>query len=220
MVSKAFIGHLQLGDIAPDFTANTTEGRIVFHDWIGQSWCVLFSHPKDFTPVCTTELGITALLKKEFDKRHVQVIGLSVGSLENHKSWSKDIEETQHCKVNFPMIADEDHHIADLYGMIHPNASDTVTVRTVFIIDPSKKVRLMMTYPQSTGRNFDEILRVIDSMQLTDNHKVATPANWKWGDECVILPSITDEKTLKDLFPKGYRQLKPYLRMTPQPNVD
>lgn len=212
--------NLQLGDIAPDFIANTTEGQISFHDWIGNSWCILFSHPKDFTPVCTTELGCVAKIKKEFDKRNVKVIGLSVGSVESHQAWIPDINATQKCTVNFPMIGDEDHHVSELYGMIHPKASETTTVRTVFIIDSNKKIRLMLAYPASTGRNFDEILRVIDSMQLTDSHSVATPVNWNWGDECIILPSITDPETLKQKFPKGYRELKPYLRMTPQPTTD
>lgn len=217
MVATVQAKSLQLGDIAPDFTANSTEGKISFHQWIGNSWCILFSHPKDFTPVCTTELGYVAKIKGEFDKRNVKVIGLSVGSVDSHKSWIPDINSTQHTTVNFPLIGDEDHHISLLFGMIHPNVSETTTVRTVFIIDPNKKIRLMMTYPASTGRNFDELLRVIDSMQLTDSNSVATPANWHWGEECVILPSITDPEVLKKKFPKGYRELKPYLRMTPQP---
>jgi alkyl hydroperoxide reductase subunit AhpC len=209
---------LRLGDIAPDFKAETSEGPISFHAWLGNSWCLFFSHPKDFTPVCTTELGMAAKLKPELDKRQVKMIALSENSLADHKNWIRDIEETQRARVNFPMIADAEGAIADLYGMIHPNMSDTATVRSVFIIDPNKKVRLMITYPASTGRNFDEILRVIDSLQLTDKHKVATPANWKQGEECVILPSINDPEDLKRLFPKGYRTLKPYLRMTPQPD--
>lgn len=208
---------LQLGDIAPDFIAETTEGRISFHEWIGDSWCIFFSHPKDFTPVCTTELGYAAKIKGEFDKRNVKVIALSVESVNSHKAWIPDINETQKTQVNFPIIGDETHHISELYGMIHPNASDTLTVRTVFIIDPKKKIRLTMCYPAATGRNFDEILRVIDALQLTDSNSVATPANWHSGQECVILPSITDPNTLKQKFPKGYRELKPYLRMTPQP---
>ncbi len=208
---------LQIGDVAPDFVAQTTDGLLYFHQSLGNSWCVFFSHPKDFTPVCTTELGLASRLKSQFEKRKVKLIALSVGSVVDHSEWTKDINETQHTSVNFPLIGDENGQIANLYGMIHPKANDTFTVRTVFIIDPSKKIRLMMTYPASTGRNFTEILRVIDSMQLTDNHSVATPADWKWGDECVILPSVTDQNTLKKLFPNGYRQIKPYLRMTPQP---
>lgn len=209
---------LQLGDMAPDFTADSTEGKISFHEWIGDSWCVFFSHPKDFTPVCTTELGYASKIKSAFDKRHVKIIALSVGSVDNHQAWIPDINETQNVTVNFPLIGDPGAKIAELYGMIHPKVSETFTVRTVFIIDPKKKIRLMMTYPQSTGRNFDEILRVLDSMQLTDKHKVATPANWKNGDDCIILPSITEQKELDHLFPKGYKTLKPYLRTTPQPD--
>lgn len=209
---------IQIGDLAPDFTAQTTMGPLSFHEWIGDSWCVFFSHPNDFTPVCTTELGAVARLKAEFDKRNVKVIGLSVNNLKSHQEWINDINETQHTTVNFPMIGDEDGRIAHLYGMIHPKANDTKTVRTVFIIDPKKKVRLTLAYPASTGRNFQEILRTIDSLQLTDEHSVATPANWEWGQECVILPSVTDPSTIKKLFPKGYRQLKPYLRLTPQPD--
>lgn len=216
---SATIHALQLGDIAPDFTADTTEGKIHFHQWIGSSWCILFSHPKDFTPVCTTELGYVANIKKEFDARHVKIIGLSVGDLDQHRKWIPDINETQHANINYPIIADPDRHISELYGMIHPRASETFTVRTVFIIDPNKKIRLTMTYPASTGRNFQEILRVIDSLQLTDNYKVATPVNWNKGDECVILPSITDPKELKERFPKGFRELKPYLRMTKDPSL-
>lgn len=208
---------LQIGDEAPDFTAYTTDGRISFHDWIGNSWCVFFSHPKDFTPVCTTELGEVARLKSEFDKRHVKVIALSVSSLDDHRKWTVDINETQHVQVNYPLIADDHQKIAHLYGMIHPKANDTFTVRTVFIIDPHKKIRLMMTYPASTGRNFHEILRVIDSLQLTDKYKVATPVNWEWGQDCVILTSVTDPSELKERFPKGYQEIKPYLRLTPQP---
>jgi len=208
---------LHLGDIAPDFVADTTEGKISFHEWIGNSWCIFFSHPKDFTPVCTTELGYAAKIKKEFDKRNVKLIALSVNSVDSHRKWIPDINETQHAKVDYPLLGDEKGEIAQLYGMIHPNASDTFTVRTVFVIDPQKKIRLTMTYPASTGRNFDEILRVIDSLQLTDAHKVATPVNWKKGEDCIILPSITDQKDLERLFPQGYRALKPYLRITPQP---
>lgn len=209
---------LQIGDIAPDFNAQTTEGPISFHKWIGNSWCIFFSHPKDFTPVCTTELGAVARLKSEFDTRNVKTIALSVSSLKNHQEWIKDINETQETTVNFPLIGDEDGQIARLYGMIHPKANDTFTVRSVFILDPQKKIRLTLCYPASTGRNFQEILRVTDSLQLTDFNSVATPANWQQGQECVILPSVTDPDTLKKLFPKGYRQLKPYLRMTPQPD--
>ncbi len=209
---------LRLGDIAPDFTQDSSEGRISFHEWAGDSWVVLYSHPADFTPVCTTELGRTAKLKEEFDKRNVKAIALSVDPVQSHHEWIKDINETQSTTVNFPIIADHDRKVAELYDMIHPNASATATVRSVFIIDPQKKVRATITYPPSTGRNFNEILRVIDSLQLTDNHSVATPENWQQGDECVILPSITDPEELKQKFPKGYRELKPYLRMTPQPD--
>ena len=209
---------LQLGDIAPDFEAETTQGKIKFHDWLGSSWGVLFSHPKDYTPVCTTELGYTAKLKPEFDKRGVKVIGLSVDALGSHEGWSKDIAETQGHAVNFPMIADSDRNVSTLYGMIHPNASDTFTVRSVFVIDPNKKVRLTITYPASTGRNFDEVLRVIDSLQLTDKHKVATPVNWKQGEDVIIVPSVKDEDAQK-LFPKGWKTLKPYLRLVPQPKT-
>lgn len=207
---------LQLGDIAPDFEADTTEGRIRFHDWLGNAWGVLFSHPKNYTPVCTTELGYTAKLKPEFDKRNVKAIGLSVDRLEDHHGWSKDIEETQGAALNFPLIADADRKVATLYGMIHPNASDTFTVRSVFIIDPNKKIRLTITYPASTGRNFDEVLRVIDSLQLTDRHKVATPVNWKSGEDVIIVPALKDEDAHK-LFPQGWKTLKPYLRVVPQP---
>ncbi len=207
---------LQLGDIAPDFEADTTQGNIKFHDWLGTSWGVLFSHPKDYTPVCTTELGYTAKLKPEFDRRGVKAIGLSVDPLADHVNWSKDIEETQGHKVNFPMIADPERKVANLYGMIHPNASDTLTVRSVFIIDANKKIRLTLTYPASTGRNFDEILRVIDSLQLTDKHKLATPVNWKPGEDAIIVPSVSDEDA-KKLFPQGFKTLKPYLRTTAVP---
>ena len=207
---------LQLGDIAPDFEAETTQGKIKFHDWLGSSWGVLFSHPKDYTPVCTTELGYTAKLKPEFDKRGVKAIGLSVDALGAHEGWSKDIEETQGHAVNFPMIADADRKVSTLYGMIHPNASDTFTVRSLFIIDPNKKIRLTITYPASTGRNFDEVLRVIDSLQLTDKHKVATPVNWKQGEDVIIVPSISDE-VAKEKFPGGWKTLKPYLRVVAQP---
>jgi alkyl hydroperoxide reductase subunit AhpC len=207
---------LRLGDIAPDFEADTTAGRIRFHDWLGSSWGVLFSHPKNYTPVCTTELGYTAKLKPEFDKRNVKAIGLSVDKLEDHHGWSKDIEETQGAALNFPLIADPDKKVADLYDMIHPNASDTFTVRSVFIIDPNKKIRLQITYPASTGRNFDEVLRVIDSLQLTDKYKVATPVNWKQGEDVIIVPAVKDDDA-KKLFPNGWKTLKPYLRIVPQP---
>lgn len=209
---------LRLGDIAPDFTQESTEGTIRFHEWLGSHWGVLFSHPKDFTPVCTTELGAVAKLKSEFDQRNVKVIALSVDPVPSHSQWIKDIDETQHSRMNFPILADADRKVSDLYDMIHPNASDTLTVRSVFIIDPKKKVRLILTYPASTGRNFAEILRVIDSLQLTDNYSVATPADWQQGGDCVIVPSLTDPAVLKEKFPKGYKEVKPYLRMTPQPN--
>ena len=208
---------IRLGDTAPDFTAQTTEGEINFHEWIGDNWAVLFSHPKDYTPVCTTELGMAAALKPEFDKRGVKIIALSVDPLDSHEGWANDIEETQGAKVNFPMIADSDRKISDLYDMIHPNANDTFTVRSVFVIDPQKKVRLMLTYPASAGRNFDEILRVIDSLQLTSNYSVATPANWKDGDDCIVSPSLSDEEA-REKFPAGFKTVKPYLRVTPQPN--
>ncbi len=210
---------IRLGDVAPNFTADSTEGTISFHNWLGNSWGVLFSHPADFTPVCTTELGTVAKIKSEFDKRNVKVIALSVDGNESHRRWIKDINETQNTTVNFPIIADEDRKVASLYDMIHPNSDDKLTVRSVFIIDPDKKVKLMITYPASTGRNFDEILRVIDSLQLTAYHKVATPANWYNGEECVVVPSVTNEE-IPSLFPKGYREVKPYLRMTPQPNLN
>ncbi|MEH3022866.1 MAG: peroxiredoxin [Pseudomonas oryzihabitans] len=209
---------IRLGDIAPDFEQDSSLGRIRFHEWLGDSWGVLFSHPADFTPVCTTELGLTAKLKDEFAKRDVKVIALSVDGLESHQGWIKDIEETQVTSVGFPILADADRTVAGLYDMIHPNANDTLTVRSLFVIDPQKKVRLSITYPASTGRNFDEILRVIDSLQLTDNHKVATPGNWKDGDDVVIVPSLKDEDEIKRRFPKGYTAVKPYLRLTPQPN--
>jgi len=210
---------LQLGDMAPNFNAETTEGDINFHDFVGNSWCVFFSHPKDFTPVCTTELGFAAKCKDRFEDRNVKIIALSVDDIRSHNDWISDIDDTQNTRVNFPIISDEKREIASLYGMIHPNADDTFTVRSVFIIDPNKKIRLIMTYPASTGRNFEEIIRVIDSMQLTDSHCVATPVNWKDGDDCVILPTITDPDELRDKFPKGWVEKKPYLRMTPQPNL-
>jgi alkyl hydroperoxide reductase subunit AhpC len=208
---------LRLGDKIPDFTQDSTEGPIHFHEWLGDSWGVLFSHPADYTPVCTTELGMVAHLKPEFDRRNVKVIGLSVDPLEKHKGWSRDIADTQGAPPNFPLLADADRKVVQLYDMIHPEADTTATVRSVFIIDPKKTVRLILTYPAATGRNFDELLRVIDSMQLTDNERVATPANWKSGQDVVILPTIPNEEADK-LFPKGYKELKPYLRVTPQPN--
>jgi alkyl hydroperoxide reductase subunit AhpC len=208
---------LRLGDDAPNFTAETTEGPIDFYDWKGDSWAVLFSHPKDFTPVCTTELGYTAKLKPEFDKRGVKVIGLSVDPLEDHVRWSKDIEETQGIAPNFPMIADADRKVSDLYDMIHPNANDTLTVRSVFVVGPDNKIKLTLTYPASTGRNFDEILRVIDSLQLTANYKVATPVNWKDGEDVIIVPAVSDDEA-KERFPAGFTIVKPYLRTTKQPN--
>jgi len=208
---------LRLGDTAPDFTQDSTEGKIEFHKWLGNQWGVLFSHPKDFTPVCTTELGATAKLKGEFDKRGVKVLAISVDPVESHKGWVGDIEETQGCAVNFPILADPDRKVANLYDMIHPNANDTLTVRSVYIIDPNKKVRLILTYPASTGRNFQEILRVIDSLQLTDKHKVATPVNWKQGEDVIIVPSLQDPEELKKRFPQGFKAVKPYLRITPQP---
>lgn len=208
---------LRLGDIAPDFTADTTDGSISFHSWLGDSWGVLFSHPKDFTPVCTTELGRVAKLKTQFDKRNVKVIGLSVDPVTSHVQWEKDIEETQGEAVNFPMIGDADRKVSDLYDMIHPNANDTMTVRSVFVIGSDKKIKLMITYPASTGRNFDEILRVIDSLQLTAKFKVATPVDWKDGDDVIIGSAVTDDEA-KTLFPNGWKTVKPYLRVVPQPN--
>jgi alkyl hydroperoxide reductase subunit AhpC len=208
---------LQLGDEAPDFTAETTEGTINFHEWLGDGWGVFFSHPKDFTPVCTTELGTVAKLKGEFDKRNAKVIAISVDPLESHQRWVPDINETQGTTVNFPIIADPDRKIADQYGMIHPNAADTVTVRSVFVIGPDKKVKLMITYPQSTGRNFQEILRVIDSLQLTAKYSVSTPADWKDGEDVIIVPAVSDDDA-KERFPKGWTAARPYLRLTPQPN--
>ncbi len=207
---------IRLGDTAPDFTADTTDGKIDFHDWKAGSWAVLFSHPKDFTPVCTTELGYTAKLADEFAKRNVKVIGLSVDSVEDHNSWADDIEETQGKAVNFPMIGDPDGKVADLYDMIHPNANDTLTVRSVFVIDADNKVRLTLTYPASTGRNFDEILRVIDSLQLTDSNKVATPVNWKQGDDVIIVPALSNDEA-SELFPDGWDEQRPYLRVVKQP---
>ena len=209
---------LKLGDIAPDFEQDSSEGPIRFHEWLDGKWAVLFSHPADFTPVCTTELGFTAKLKDEFDKRNVKAIALSVDSAESHTKWIGDINTTQNTLVNFPILADEDRKVSELYDLIHPNASETLTVRSLFVIDPNKKVRLTITYPASTGRNFHEILRVIDSLQLTDSYKVATPANWKDGEDVVIVPSIKDEAEIKERFPKGYTAVTPYLRLTPQPN--
>ena len=203
---------LQLGDTAPDFEAETTAGKIRFHEWLGASWGVLFSHPKDYTPVCTTELGYTAKLKPEFDRRNVKAIALSVDSVADHQGWSKDIAETQGHPVNFPIIADPDFKVSNLYGMIHPKASDRFTVRSVFVIDPNRKVRLTITYPASTGRNFDEILRVIDSLQLTDRQRLATPVNWKPGENAIIVPAVSDEEARK-LFPQGFKTIKPYLRV-------
>lgn len=209
---------VRLGDTAPDFEQDSSEGRIRFHEWLGNSWGVLFSHPADFTPVCTTELGLTAKLKDQFAVKGVKVIALSVDLVDSHLKWIDDINETQNALVNFPIIADADRSVSELYDLIHPNASDTLTVRSLFVIDPNKKVRLTITYPASTGRNFTEILRVIDSLQLTDNYKVATPGNWQDGDDVVIVPSLKDESEIKRRFPKGYQVVKPYLRLTPQPN--
>jgi thioredoxin-dependent peroxiredoxin len=209
---------IQLGDIAPDFTAESTEGTIRFHEWIGDKWCVLMSHPKDYTPVCTTELGTVAKIKAGFEKRNCKVIAVSVDDVASHKGWVGDIEDTQKTTMNFPILGDPERKVANLYGMIHPKANDTLTVRSVFFVDPNKKVRAMITYPASTGRNFDELLRVLDSLQLTDKYQVATPANWKDGDDCVIVPSLQDPEELKRKFPKGFKAVRPYLRMTPQPN--
>ena len=208
----------RLGDTAPDFTADTTEGSIRFHEWLGDRWGVLFSHPKDYTPVCTTELGYVSKIKPEFEKRNVKVIGLSVDPMKDHEGWIRDINETQNTSVNFPMIADPDRKVAVLYDMIHPNASENFTVRSVFVVGPDKKVKLTLTYPASTGRNFEELLRVIDSLQLTANYQVATPANWKHGEDCIIVPAVPDADVPKK-FPKGSRTVKPYLRYTPQPNL-
>jgi thioredoxin-dependent peroxiredoxin len=208
---------LRLGDTAPDFTAETTEGTIGFHEWAGDSWVVLFSHPKDFTPVCTTELGYMASIKPEFDKRNVKILAISVDDADAHKRWSKDIEETQGHAPNYPIIADPDHKVADLYDMIHPNADDTATVRSVFVIGPDRKIKLTLTYPASTGRNFDELLRVIDSLQLTAKHSVATPVNWKDGEDVIIVPSVSDDEA-KKRFPEGWKTLKSYLRVVNQPH--
>ena len=209
---------LRLGDTAPDFEQDSSIGKIKFHEWAGDSWVVLFSHPADFTPVCTTELGLTAKLKSEFDKRNVKALALSVDPADKHKDWIKDIEETQNTVVGFPIIADVDKKVSVLYDMIHPEQSETMTVRSVFVVDPKKKVRLILTYPMSTGRNFDEVLRVIEALQLTDNYTVATPGNWRDGDDVIIPLNIQDEATLKQKFPKGYQAPRPYLRLTPQPN--
>ena len=209
---------LHIGSVAPDFEQDSSEGKIKFHQFLGDNWGVLFSHPADFTPVCTTELGRVAKLKPEFDKRNAKVIALSVDSAASHKGWIGDIEETQGTKINFPILADGDRKVSMLYDMIHPEADNTATVRSVFIIDPNKKIRLIITYPASTGRNFDEILRVIDSLQLTEYHSVATPVDWKQGDDVVIVPALKDPAVMKQKFPKGWKELKPYLRMTPQPN--
>ncbi len=208
---------LHIGSVAPDFTQESTEGTINFHQWIGDKWAILFSHPKDFTPVCTTELGMVARLKPEFEQRGIKPIGVSVDDVNSHKKWIGDIEETQSVKMNFPIIGDADKKVSKLYDMIHPEWNDTLTVRSVFVIDGNKKIRLMITYPASTGRNFQEILRAIDSLQLTDNYQVATPADWKRGDDCIIVPSLQDPKVLKEKFPKGYKELRPYLRITPYP---
>ncbi len=210
---------IRLGDEAPDFKASSTEGEINFHEWLGSGWGILFSHPADFTPVCTTELGATARLKSAFDKRNVKVVALSVDPLESHFSWIEDINETQSVTVNFPIIADPEKKVAALYDMLHPNASLTATVRSVFIIGPDKKIKLTITYPASTGRNFDELLRVIDSLQLTANYGVATPANWKNGEDVVITHAVPDEE-IAARFPKGYKRIKPYLRTTPQPDLN
>ncbi len=210
---------IRIGETVPDFTAETTEGPINFHEWIGDSWAILFSHPKDFTPVCTTELGYMAKLKPEFDKRGVKIIGLSVDPVESHKKWSEDIKETQGYAPNYPIIADPDHKVADLYDMIHPEVSDVFTVRSVFIIGPDKKMKASITYPASTGRNFDEILRLVDSLQLTAKYSVATPVNWKQGEDCIIVPALSDEEAKKK-FPGGWKTVKPYLRIVPQPGKE
>ena len=209
---------LRLGDIAPDFSAETTHGNINFHDWLGDSWGILFSHPKDYTPVCTTELGYMSKIKPEFDKRNVKILAISVDPVDSHKGWVGDINETQNTTVNFPIIADPGRKVSDLYDMIHPNADDTLTVRSVFVIGPDKKVKLSITYPASTGRNFDEVLRVVDSLQLTSDYQVATPVNWKHGEDCIVVTSIPT-KGIPEKFPKGHREIKPYLRYTPQPDL-
>lgn len=209
---------IRLGDVAPDFTAETTAGTIKFHEWLGNSWGILFSHPADFTPVCTTELGSMSRLEPEFRKRNVKILAISADPLDSHKNWIKDINETQNCNVTYPLIADPEFKVANLYGMVHPNVTDKFTVRSVFIIGPDKKVKLTLTYPASTGRNFNEILRVVDSLQLTANHSVATPADWKHGEDVIISGSVKDEE-IPAKFPKGHKQIKPYLRTTPQPNI-
>ena len=209
---------LRLGDIAPDFSAVTTHGNIDFHEWLGNSWGILFSHPKDYTPVCTTELGYMSKIKPEFDKRNVKIIAISVDPVDSHKEWVGDINETQNTIVNFPIIADPDRKVSDLYDMIHPNADDTLTVRSVFVIGADKKIKLTITYPASTGRNFDEVLRVVDSLQLTTDYEVATPVNWKHGEDCIVVPSIPTADIPKK-FPKGFREIKHYLRYTPQPDI-
>jgi thioredoxin-dependent peroxiredoxin len=209
---------LHIGSIAPDFEQDSTAGRIRFHEWLGSSWGVLFSHPKDFTPVCTTELGRAASLRQEFEKRGVKMLAVSVDDVPSHERWIGDIEDTQSCKMNYPILGDSDRKVASLYDMIHAEANDTLTVRSVFFIDPNKKIRAIITYPASTGRNFQEILRVIDSLQLTDKYKVATPVDWKDGDDVVIVPALQDPKEIQERFPKGFKALRPYLRMTPQPN--
>lgn len=209
---------IRLGDEAPNFTAMTTEGEINFHEWMGDKWCILFSHPKDFTPVCTTELGMVAKMKPEFEKRNCRVLALSIDGVEDHHGWVKDINDTQNTTVNFPIIADPERKVSDLYDMIHPNELNNLTVRSVFVIGPDKKVKLTLTYPASTGRNFNEILRVLDSLQLTANESVATPVNWNHGEDCVVVPSISTEDAMKK-FPKGVKEIRPYLRMTPQPNL-
>ncbi len=209
---------LHIGSIAPDFTQESTEGSISFHAWLGKSWAILFSHPKDFTPVCTTELGRASQLKEEFGKRGVKLIAVSVDDVASHQRWAGDIEATQGSALNFPILGDADRKVANLYDMIHPEANDTLTVRSVFIIDPNRKIRAIITYPASTGRNFSEILRVVDSLQLTDSHKVATPADWQDGDDVVIIPALQDPKELAERFPKGFKAVRPYLRVTPQPN--
>lgn len=209
---------LHLGSIAPDFKQESNQGPIQFHEWAANQWVIFFSHPKDYTPVCTTELGVVARLKPALDKRNAKALALSVDSVESHKGWIKDIEETQDVKLNFPIVADDDQRVSKLYDLIHPEIDAKLTVRSVYFIDPNKKIRTIITYPPSTGRNFDELLRVLDSLQLTDSHAVATPANWKDGDDCVIVPSITDPEEIKRRFPKGHREIKPYLRLTPQPN--
>ena len=209
---------LRLGDEAPDFTIETTEGTVNFHKYLGSSWGILFSHPKDFTPVCTTELGYVSKIKHEFDKRNVKILALSVDPLESHHGWTKDINETQSTTVNYPIIADPERKVANLYDMIHPNANETFTVRSVFIVGPDKKIKLTLTYPASTGRNFQEILRVIDSLQLTSSYSVATPANWQHGEDCIVVPTLSDDDANKK-FPRGFKKIKPYLRYTPQPNL-